>query len=86
MGAYGQVVSELRAPRDSCQGDTTFVIDDWADVLRALVDVDARFLVVGDGERKTMFLRCKGIVLALFVPLLLLISCLEKKKNRKRKL
>lgn len=47
MGTYGQVVPELRAARDSCQGDTTFVIDDWAEVLRALVDAQARFLVVG---------------------------------------
>ncbi len=47
MGTYGQVVSELRAPRDSCQGDTTFVTGDWDDVLRALVKGDARFLVVG---------------------------------------
>lgn len=47
VGAYWQIVSELRAPRDSCQGDTTFVMDDWADVLRVLVEVDARFLVVG---------------------------------------
>lgn len=40
-------VPELFPARDSHQGDTDQVTEDWTDVLVALLDAKARFLVVG---------------------------------------